>query len=127
MREGFTQDEISTLHNEICKLVCAAFRVSRPALMQSRIRSASFARHIAIYLLRLQGISMRHVGTLFGGRSLSTVQHALAAIEDARDDDMLDATLDALEITLYRRMRARKTHLEDMRMVSKTVGAALPK
>jgi chromosomal replication initiation ATPase DnaA len=104
-----SQDELVALHAEACALVSAAFKVSRRALMQSRARKgkATFARQVAMYLIKMQDVSLEKVGAMFGGRHLTTVKYALAAVEDARDDPALDAKLDALEITLYRRLKGR--------------------
>lgn len=60
----------------------------------------AFARQVAMYLAHVVGgLSMAEVGQLFG-RDRSTVAHACAVVEDARDDAMLDRALGFLEFGL---------------------------
>ena len=100
-----SQDDLLTLHAEACALAAQAFGVSNEALTESRDRKASFARHVAVYLMRMSSVSFPQLCAAFGGRSLSTIHHALSAIENARDDNAFDAKIDALEIALRRRLR----------------------
>lgn len=103
---SFSQDDLLALHAEACRIAAATVGVSCLALRKSRTRKASFARQVAMYLIRMQGVSLRQLGQLFDGRGLNSVHHALRAVEDARDDNAVDAIIDALEISLRRYLRS---------------------
>lgn len=74
--------------------------------MQSRRRGRckiAFARQVAMYLTHVAGgLSMSEVGALYG-RNRTTVAHACAVVEDARDDALLDRSLSFLEFGLSAR------------------------
>ena len=57
----------------------------------------AFARQVAMYLAHVTfGLNLTTVGRAFG-RDRTTVSHACALIEDARDDPDFDRTLEVLE------------------------------
>ncbi len=65
---------------------------------------AAFARQIAIYIAHCTGrIPMGELAAIFK-RDRSTVAHAVAAIEDRRDDPFFSAQLDLLEADLKERL-----------------------
>lgn len=100
---------VLALYETICVVVCAKFRVTPRKLLVSRSRGRGgpgFARQVAMYLLRTHGVSFQKVGELFGGRSLSTVSHACATVEDARDDPAIDGRIDEIESAVHRRIKA---------------------
>ena len=71
-----------------------------PEAMLHKLKSAKNAW--ALYLLHVAyGISLTHVGTLFG-RDRTAVAHACTIIEDRRDDPAFDTLLDNLEIAVVR-------------------------
>jgi len=83
-------------------IVIHVFQVTQSDLQrQSRGRaSVAFARQVAMYLGHVTfGISMHDVGEIFG-RDRTTVAHACAVIEDARDDPCFDFTMDLLAFAL---------------------------
>lgn len=98
-----TEDRVAALFEAVCAVVCQDFGISREDLISARGNGVVLARQTAMYLLKLQDVTLARVGRLFGGRTQSTVHHALAAIEDARDDDDFDARLDQLEILVLRK------------------------
>lgn len=104
MTARLSQDDLVVLHLEAVALAASAFGVSRRALRRSRSRKACFARHVAIYLVRMQ-VSIERTRNLFRLGSNQTVSHALRQVEDARDDDAIDAKLEALELALQRRLK----------------------
>lgn len=60
-------------------------------------RRVSYVRQIAMYLAHVSfGMNLNRVALAFE-RDRSTAAHACHKIEDARDDALLDARLDALE------------------------------
>lgn len=65
---------------------------------------AAFARQIAIYIAHCTGrVSMSELAAIFK-RDRSTIAHAVAAIEDRRDDAFFSAQLDLLEADLRDRL-----------------------
>lgn len=79
--------------------VAAVYRVEkdllgRPTRGRSRV---AFARQVAMYLAHVTfGMTLTTVGRAFG-RDRTTVSHACALVEDARDDPEFDRTLELLE------------------------------
>lgn len=60
-------------------------------------RRVSYVRQVAMYLAHVSfGMNLSRVALVFD-RDRSTAAHACHKIEDARDDAVLDARLDALE------------------------------
>ncbi|MYZ48370.1 helix-turn-helix domain-containing protein [Propylenella binzhouense] len=83
-------------------LVVAALRVRRDAVRARRRGTAkeSAARQIAMYLAHTSlGFSLSAIGRQFG-RDRTTVAHAIARIEDRRDDPAFDRLLDYLSAAL---------------------------
>ena len=65
-----------------------------PTRGRSRV---AFARQVAMYLAHVTfGLTLTTVGRAFG-RDRTTVAHACALVEDARDDPEFDHTLELLE------------------------------
>jgi hypothetical protein len=87
------------------RLVSAEFRIGESELVRpTRARQeVAFARQVAMYLVHVcYQLSYTEVGRVFG-RERTTVAHACAKVEDAREDGgLLDERLDMLE----RRLRA---------------------
>jgi DnaA-like protein len=78
-------------------------------------RKIAFARQIAMYLAHVGGgLSLREVGRLFS-RNRSTVAHACAAVEDRRDDPLLDRCLTFLEVALATGFGSRNERMGDAR------------
>jgi len=93
------------------RTVAIAFEVPLRELRATTRRKAqiAFARQVAMYLVHVAyGISLTHVGTLFG-RDRTTVAHACTIIEDRRDDPAFDTLLDNLEIAVVRLTSALNT------------------
>jgi chromosomal replication initiation ATPase DnaA len=68
--------------------------LDHPTRGRSRI---AFARQVAMYLAHVTfGLTLTAVGRAFG-RDRTTVSHACALVEDARDDPDFDRTLELLE------------------------------
>ena len=90
-------------HQQIIDTVCRHFNVSQQQIASaSRARDITYARHIAMYLLRHHGSRpLAEIGKLLGGRDHSTVLHACRRIE--REHAALPQTradVDSLESTL---------------------------
>lgn len=84
-------------------LVSAVFGINRAELQaKSRGRAeVALARQTGMYLAHISlGLSLSQVGNMFG-RDRTTVAHACARIEDARNDRRLDRLLDCLEAAVY--------------------------
>ena len=99
---------VLALYETVCVVVCARFRISTKKLLVSRSRGRGgpgFARQVAMYLLNVQGVSLAEVGHLFGGRAKNSARHACAVVEDARDEPEFDATIEALETAVFRRIK----------------------
>jgi chromosomal replication initiation ATPase DnaA len=63
---------------------------------------AAFARQVAMYLAHVAfGLTLTTVGRAFR-RDRTTVSHACALVEDARDDPEIDRTLELLEAIVKR-------------------------
>ncbi len=68
--------------------------LGRPTRGRSRV---AFARQVAMYLAHVTfGLTLTTVGRAFG-RDRTTVSHACALVEDARDNPEFDRTLEVLE------------------------------
>lgn len=68
--------------------------LKRPTRGRSRV---AFARQVAMYLAHVTfGLTLTTVGRAFG-RDRTTVSHACALVEDARDNPEFDRTLELLE------------------------------
>lgn len=97
--------------------IASVFNVS-PYEMHSRRRcrrNIAFARQIAMYLAHVGGgLSLTEVGRLFS-RDRSTVAHACAAVEDRRDDPLLDHCLTFLEVALTTSFRSWDERIGDAR------------
>ena len=79
--------------------VCRVFEVKHCDLRRdSRGRAnVAFARQVAMYLAHVScGLSLTDVGALFE-RDRTTVAYACGAVEDRRDDAILDRILDLLD------------------------------
>lgn len=100
------------------RLVAGEFKVSEQELMaRSRARAeVAFARQVAMYLAHVvYSLSYNDIAAMFG-RERSTVAHACAVVEDARDDIALDERLDKLEERLNQLDRLRRgTHAGQQR------------
>ncbi|MCH7488442.1 MAG: chromosomal replication initiator protein DnaA [Chloroflexi bacterium] len=88
---------------QIIDTVCLHFNVSQQQIVSvSRARDITYARHIAMYLLRHHGSRpLTEIGKLLGGRDHSTVLHACRRIE--REHAALPQTradIDSLESAL---------------------------
>lgn len=69
-------------------------QLRRPTRGRSRV---AFARQVAMYLAHVGfGLTLTTVGRAFG-RDRTTVSHACALVEDARDNPEFDHTLEMLE------------------------------
>lgn len=91
-----------TLEAKVCAVHEAVGRVyriekgllKRPTRGRSRV---AFARQVAMYLAHVTfGLTLTTVGREFG-RDRTTVAHACALVEDARDNPEFDRTLEILE------------------------------
>lgn len=88
-----------------CLAECSIARVYNVPLYEMRAgtrgrRRAAFARQVAMYLAHVAGgLSLTEVARAFG-RDRSTVAHACAVVEDARDDAAFDRCLDVIEFGL---------------------------
>lgn len=73
--------------------------LDHPTRGRSRV---AFARQVAMYLAHISfGLTLTTVGRAFG-RDRTTVAHACALVEDARDDPEIDRTLELLEAIVKR-------------------------
>ena len=73
--------------------------LDHPTRGRSRV---AFARQVAMYLAHVAfGLTLTTVGRAFG-RDRTTVSHACALVEDARDDPEIDRTLELLEAIVKR-------------------------
>jgi chromosomal replication initiation ATPase DnaA len=88
--------------SRVVRVVAVHKGVARGQLLSpTRSRSAvASARQLAMYLCHvLLGLNLTEVGHYFG-RDRTTVSHACAQIEDAREDRDIDAEIQALEDTI---------------------------
>jgi chromosomal replication initiation ATPase DnaA len=86
--------------------LCRAAAAASGAIAQAQIaerpgaRRVARARQIAIYLAHVGfGVNYTHLGEAFG-RDRTTIRHACARIEDARDELRFDRALSFLEDAL---------------------------
>ncbi|MCF6199538.1 MAG: hypothetical protein L3J67_09105 [Hyphomicrobiaceae bacterium] len=90
------------LHRFLLELVGLVYHVELAELLSPTRgrKNTAFARQIAMYLAHTTGgLSLSSVGRLFG-RDRTTVSHACALVEDARDEPIFDRTLSHLESTI---------------------------
>jgi len=95
------------LHRFLLELVGLVYHIELSELLsQTRGRKkTAFARQIAMYLAHTTGgLSLSSVGRLFR-RDRTTVSHACALVEDARDELNFDRTLSHLESTISCQMQ----------------------
>ncbi len=94
------------LRRFLLELVALVYKVE-PAQILSPTRGRreiAFARQVAMYLAHTKGgLSLSLVGRLFG-RDRTTVAHACALVEDARDEPVFDRTLAHFESAIACRM-----------------------
>ncbi len=100
----------TALRQFLLEMVALVFDVDKTQLL-SRTRgrkNIAFARQVTMYLAHTGGgLTLSRVGELFV-RDRTTVAHACALVEDARDDPSFDRTLSHLEsamacqMTLFR-------------------------
>ncbi|MEO8651382.1 MAG: helix-turn-helix domain-containing protein [Hyphomicrobiaceae bacterium] len=82
--------------------------LDHPTRGRSRV---AFARQVAMYLAHIAfGLTLTTVGRAFG-RDRTTVSHACALVEDARDDPEIDRTLELLEAIVKRLASLDPSHL----------------
>jgi len=94
-----TDRERAVLRALLEQLVAAAFRLESAALrIPTRGRAkVARARQTAMYLAHtICGLSLTEVGVIFE-RDRTTVAHACAVIEDAREDQQFDRAIELLE------------------------------
>lgn len=103
-------------------LVAEHYRLFRPLIFaetRSKLKVAT-ARQITMYLANCSGsISFTKIAKAFG-RDLATVTHNIQLIEDKRDDDTFNATLEGLEAAFA---SSPELQQRDQRTVD-TVGSA---
>ncbi len=88
--------------NLITSLVSSVFHIPRDVFFDDQRGTApqAFARQIAMYLLHIScSKSFSEVGRAFG-RDRTTVSYACQLIEDKREDDDLDRSLELIECCL---------------------------
>ena len=107
-----TYDQIRILWRDACAtvvrdIVADAFDIS-PARLVAKERGREYvarARHVALYLTHVVcQLPYREVGLAFG-RDRSSVAYACARIEDMRDDEYVDITLDLMTEVIEARVR----------------------
>ncbi len=87
------------LHRFLLDMVALVYEVEMSALLSPTRgrKKTAFARQVAMYLAHTGGgLSLSCVGRLFA-RDRTTVAHACALVEDARDQPVFDRTLSHLE------------------------------
>lgn len=88
--------------------VVFVFRAHRHELNMAHRGSAkaALARQISMYLAHVAcGLSLSEVGKIFG-RDRTTVAHGCLAIEDLREDPVVDRTLQIIEAVLTQMSRS---------------------
>jgi Bacterial dnaA protein helix-turn-helix len=106
------------LRNYLEAAALTSFPVSHGALFwQSRGKAeTSFARQVAMYLAHVSlGLNFTRVGVIFD-RDRTTASHACCVVEDARDDKIIDRTIEMLEAAS--RMTVRRTLMFERAIVS---------
>ena len=89
----------TALRQFLIEMVALVFEVDKKRFLSPTRgrKNVAFARQISMYLAHTGGgLSLSRVGEMFG-RDRTTVAHACALIEDARDDHGFDRTLSHLE------------------------------
>ena len=82
--------------------------LDHPTRGRSRV---AFARQVAMYLAHVSfGMTLTTVGQAFG-RDRTTVAHACALVEDARDEPEIDRTLEMLEAIVKRLAKLHPSRL----------------
>ena len=103
--------KVRSVHDAVAMVYCVEKGLlRRPTRGRSRV---AFARQVAMYLAHVTfGLTLTTVGRAFG-RDRTTVSHACALVEDARDNPQFDRTLEILE-SIARRLasldNARPSH-----------------
>ncbi len=90
------------LHRFLLELVGLVYQVELSQLLSPTRgqKKTALARQVAMYLAHTTGgLSLSRVGRLFA-RDRTTVSHACALVEDARDELVFDRTLSHLESTI---------------------------
>ena len=93
--DGSLETKVRSVHDAVERV----YRIEkgllkRPTRGRSRV---AFARQVAMYLAHVTfGLTLTTVGRAFG-RDRTTVSHACALVEDARDNPEFDRTLEILE------------------------------
>ena len=88
--------------SHICMIVCSVFQLPLQALFQAKRGSAhqALARQYAMYLMHVCcGMSFSDVGR-FLGRDRTTVSHACQVIEEHREREVIDWSLNVIEMSL---------------------------
>ncbi|MCD6131278.1 MAG: chromosomal replication initiator protein DnaA, partial [Candidatus Hydrothermae bacterium] len=68
---------------------------------KTRKKEVALARQIAMYLARnIVGMSLKGIGTFFGGRDHSTVIHSIEKIEEMRTNPKISTVLRRIEARL---------------------------
>lgn len=101
----------------VVRIVASHKGVSRSQLLSpTRSRSAvASARQLAMYLCHvLLELNLTEVGRYFG-RDRTTVAHACALIEDAREDRRIDAEIQSLEDRITRWAEGRDARMTEGR------------
>ncbi|MBN9259243.1 MAG: hypothetical protein J0I57_08215 [Hyphomicrobium sp.] len=97
--EHGAQSALETKVRSVREAVAVVYRIDKgllghPTRGSSRV---AFARQVAMYLAHVTfGLTLTTVGRAFG-RDRTTVAHACALVEDARDNPDFDRTLELLE------------------------------
>ena len=108
-KRRFTPDQVKRMHKAVCATVGRRFGISVAKLLTAPQRRGShknpnYWRHIAIYLLRIQGVPVHELMRLFSRRSPQGIYYACAKIEDQRDELGFDGLMDDLEAAYCRRL-----------------------
>ena len=87
---------------EIVDAVAKEFGITSKILRsKTRKKEVALARQIAMYLARnIVGMSLKGIGTFFGGRDHSTVIHSIEKIEDMRTNPKISTVLRRIEARL---------------------------
>jgi chromosomal replication initiation ATPase DnaA len=112
------------LHQFLLDMVALVYEVELPQLLSPTRgrKKIAFARQVAMYLAHTGGgLSLSCVGRMFN-RDRTTVAHACALVEDARDEAVFDRTLNHLESAIACQMdlfrlstRAQETSVTEKR------------
>jgi len=93
--DGSLEAKVRSVHEAVATVYRIEKRLlGHPTRGRSRV---AFARQVAMYLAHVTfGLTLTTVGRAFG-RDRTTVSHACALVEDARDNPEFDHTLEVLE------------------------------